>query len=130
MKSGETLSVWLSAEDRWRLEEASAIAGYKRLSTYVRDRALGQDERDGARARSEEARHRLEVQRRLADLETDQQAILGGLAMLLALAEKRSDAGDVVNAWARAVSAQDGLAKVAPELSKALAQFDSSWEGS
>ena len=130
MKPGESLSVWLSVEDRRRLEEAATIAGYSRLSQYVRDRALGADEHRGARARAQEWEHRQDVEARLAKLERGQDAVLNALGMLLALTRKRSesDAREISVAWQRAGSAKQALASVAPELVDGLAQFNGDWQ--
>ena len=39
-KNGSAIAVWFSDEERLRLEEASALAGYKHLSTYIKDRTF------------------------------------------------------------------------------------------
>ncbi|MFP7072910.1 conjugal transfer protein TraA, partial [Xanthomonas hortorum pv. gardneri] len=40
MSSGKSIPVWYSEEDRRRVEEAAALAGYKHLSKYIRDKSL------------------------------------------------------------------------------------------
>lgn len=44
MSGGGSIPVWFSEEDRRRVEEAAALAGYRHLSKYIRDRTLGRGE--------------------------------------------------------------------------------------
>ena len=46
----KTLPIRFNDEQTARLEEAAALAGYKHLSTYVRDRALATDRSGGRQA--------------------------------------------------------------------------------
>ena len=39
-KKGSAIPIWFSVEERKRLEEGAAIAGYKHLSTYIKDRVF------------------------------------------------------------------------------------------
>ena len=43
----KTLPIRLNDEQEARLEQAAALAGYKHLSTYVRDRALASEKSSG-----------------------------------------------------------------------------------
>ncbi|WP_143044997.1 hypothetical protein [Variovorax sp. YR216] len=128
MKSGETLSVWLSAEDRRRLEEACAIAGYQHLSRYVRDKALGKDG-DAQRNRSDEWQHRRDVDQRLTELERKQAGTNAMLAALLVLARRRATTGELselVAATRRSDSSASVLSSLAPELADVVARLSKS----
>ena len=91
MRSGETLSVWLSTEDRRRLEEGCAIAGYSRLSKYVRDRVLGRLEYVGGRVVGAEWQHWRLIEDRLAQIEQVQGEILEAVRHMLAIENRRAD---------------------------------------
>lgn len=128
MKSGETLSVWLSAEDRSRLEEACAIAGYQHLSRYVREKALGKAG-DAQRHRSDEWQHRREVDQRLTELERMQAKGNAMLAALLALARRRATTGELnelVAVTYRSESPASVLSSLAPELADVVARLSKS----
>lgn len=40
-KKGSAVPIWFSEEERRRLEEGAAVAGYKHLSTYIKDKVFG-----------------------------------------------------------------------------------------
>jgi hypothetical protein len=121
MKTGESLSIWLSTEDRRRLEEACAIAGYSHLSRYVRERAL--DRIDASRSlRSgqgfDEWQHAQPGNTGLTELAQSQKSIELMLAMLLGLARRKTTTVefDEVMAAAASRAGNDVLSAVAPEL--------------
>lgn len=125
MKGGESLSVWLSSEDRRRLEEACAVAGYSHLSRYVRDKAL---DRLDAYSRVGSGLGRRDLWRLdnsdadLAELSRSHRTMKLMLAMLLGLARQRATASDI-NALAAAAARtteEDALDAFAPELAAVM----------
>jgi hypothetical protein len=39
-KKGSAVPIWFSENERYRLEEGAALAGYKHLSTYIKDKVF------------------------------------------------------------------------------------------
>ena len=86
MNNGKAIPVWYSQEDRRRLEEAAALAGYRHLSTYIRDKSLGYDsQRASVRDSVDAWADRQELAGRLADIERSQSRAQALLAVLLFL---------------------------------------------
>lgn len=84
MSSGKSIPVWYSEEDRRRVEEAAALAGYKHLSKYIRDKSLDRgSHRESGRDSMEAWADRQELVGRLAEIERSQKGAHALLAMLL-----------------------------------------------
>lgn len=89
----QIISVRYTTEEKQRLEEAAALAGYDALAAYIRDRSLaragsggnGMDAFSGSAALSPV----------LFDLQRLQAHQSGMLAILLALTVRRSTSGDL-----------------------------------
>lgn len=127
MSSGKAIPVWYSEEDRRRLEEAAALAGYKHLSKYIRDKSLGRDgHREFGRDSMEAWADRQELAGRLAEIERCQTTSQALLAMLLFLARKKATTGEfnelVLSCESAGVPA-DMLATTLPELAALLTRF-------
>ncbi|MBS7776853.1 conjugal transfer protein TraA [Acidovorax sp. CCYZU-2555] len=128
MKSGgSSIPVWYVEEDRRRVEEACALAGYRHLSKYIRDKSLGRD------AREEPHRDRLQtwadhqdLVHRLGEIERAQRQAHALLAMLLFLLQKRATAAEtreLLLACESARTQSDILAASVPELASILTRF-------
>ncbi|MES2898668.1 MAG: hypothetical protein V4723_03015 [Pseudomonadota bacterium] len=130
MEKGSPVSLWLSEDDRRRLDEAAALAGYRHVSTYIRDRVMGRisphlgaglgaahsaglawpGEADG-------------VREQIADLDRRQRSMHAISAMLLFLVRSRSTTGEVSELLAachRAEGIEALLADAFPQLAHAL----------
>ncbi|WP_250504597.1 hypothetical protein [Caballeronia sp. AZ7_KS35] len=95
MSTGKSIPVWFSEEDRRRVEEAAALAGYKHLSAYIRDKAMSRDsQRDAARDSMETWAERQELNGRLAEIERSQTTSHTLLAALLFLVRKKATTGE------------------------------------
>ena len=120
MSAGKSVSVWYLEDERNRIEQAAALAGYSHVSKYIRDRSL---DRSDPRAGVEEWVDRQEFAERLEALERGLQSMQTMMAMLLALARQRSTAGQVhelAAAMAGSRSAKEVIATMAPELASEL----------
>ncbi|QCU27873.1 conjugal transfer protein TraA [Burkholderia pseudomallei] len=96
MSTGKSIPVWFTDEDRSRVEEAAALGGYKHLSTYLRDKALGRDGHSGTCRDSMEAwAERQELIGRVVEFERNQKATHTLLAMLLSLVRNKATTGEV-----------------------------------
>lgn len=126
MSSGKAIPVWYSEDDRLRVEEAAALAGYKHLSKYIRDKSLDRgDHRETHCDSIEEWADRQELVGRLAEIEHSQKSSQALLAMLLFLARKRATTGEyneLVLACENAGVPGDMLATTLPELDSLLAR--------
>lgn len=89
---GKSVSVWFSEEERVKVEQAAAIAGYKHLSRYIKDKSL---ERVSSRESMEAWAERQEVSGRLADLEGMQGVNRLLLEMVIFMLRKKSTAGEI-----------------------------------
>ena len=127
MDTGKSIPVWFTEEDRRRVEEAAALAGYKHLSKYIRDRAMGRDsQREAARDSMEVWAERQELSGRLAEIERGQRAAHALLAMLLFLVRKKATTGEfneLVVACEHAGVPADFLTALAPELASLVGRF-------
>ena len=127
MNGSQSVSVWYSEQDRRRLEEAAALAGYRHLSKYIRDKSLsrrdpGELGRDSLDAWAE----REELAGRLADIERSQRSASALLAMLLFLVRNRATAGEMHQlflACEKSTEPGDVLAAALPELAPLLGRF-------
>jgi len=124
MSNGKAIPVWYSEEDRREVEDAAALAGYKHLSKYIRDKSL-------SRGGDQEASHdsvqawadRQEFVDRLTEIERAQKTSQALLAMLLFLARKKATTGEfneMVLACEYASVPADMLAAAVPELAELL----------
>ncbi|MGY2492759.1 conjugal transfer protein TraA [Cupriavidus sp. CP313] len=127
MSSGKPIPVWYSEEDRRRVEEAAALAGYKHLSKYIRDRSLGRGGYlEAGRDSTQTWADRQELVGRLAEIERSHKASHALLAMLLFLARKKATTGEfneLVLACESAGVPADVLATTLPELAALLTRF-------
>lgn len=95
MRDGKAIPIWFTDEDRNKLEEAAALAGYKHLSKYIRDKALGRGagvENRGSVGAWAEAQ---ELNGRIAEVGQRQRRTEALLAFLVFLARKKATAGEV-----------------------------------
>lgn len=125
---GSAIPVWYPEEDRRRVEEACALAGYRHLSKFIRDRSLGRDGREEAhRDRIQTWADHQELVQRLAEVEHDQRQAQALLAMLLFLLQKRATAAETHELQLACESARtqaDLLAAAAPELARLVTRFN------
>ncbi len=126
MSIGKAIPVWYSDEDRRRVEEAAALAGYKHLSKYIRDKSLGRDGQHQAVQDSLQAwADRQELISRLAETERSQRVAHALLAMLLFLVQRKATAAEVhalLCACENASVATD-LLDTMPQLAELLRRF-------
>jgi hypothetical protein len=125
MSKGGAIPVWFSIEDRSRVEEAAALAGYRHLSKYIRDRTLGRREQGVADPMQAWA-DREELVGRLAALQGGQAATQALLAVLLVLASSKAttrERSELRAACQSAVKAVDILVAATPELASLLLRF-------
>lgn len=128
MKSGgSAIPVWYAEEDRRKVEEACALAGYSHLSTYIRDRSLGRDGREQAHCdRLQMWADHQELVQSLADVENAQRQAQTLLAMLLFLVQKRATAAEIrelLHVCESARTHTDLLSASAPEFVRLLGRF-------
>jgi hypothetical protein len=127
MNDGKSISVWYTEDERRSLEQAAALAGYRHLSKYIRDKSLDSSgHRKAARDSVEVWAERQELGGRLAEIERDQKAVLALLAMLLFFVRKKATTGEVnelVLACETASAPAEVLAGVLPELAALLERF-------
>ena len=90
MSETKPIPIRFSKDERQRLEEAAVLAGYKHVSAYIRDRALGKD-RDDVEAWAA----RQEMSARLAALDHGQKSMQAALALILFLVKRKASTGDV-----------------------------------
>ena len=116
MSDGKSLSVWYTEDERRRIEEAAALAGYKHVSKYIRDKSL---ERRGQRDSVETWAEQQEFASRLAEIERNQKGMHAILAMLLFLVRKRATTGEInelILTCEKANMPKDALSICLPEL--------------
>ena len=127
MSTGKSIPVWFTDEDRRRVEEAAALAGYKHLSKYIRDKALDRGgQREATRDSMEAWAERQELIGRLAEIERSQKSAHALLAMLLFLMRKKATTGEfneLVLACEKAGVPAELLAASFPELASLIARF-------
>ncbi|WP_197343434.1 conjugal transfer protein TraA [Ralstonia pseudosolanacearum] len=127
MSTGKSIPVWFTDEDRRRVEEAAALAGYKHLSKYIRDKALDRGgQREATRDSMEAWAERQELIGRLAEIERSQKTAHAFLAMVLFLVRKKATTGEfneLVLACEKAGVPAELLAALFPELASLIARF-------
>lgn len=131
MSEGKSISVWYTADERRRLEDAAASAGYPHLSAYIRDKSLDRGglrsahqltPREGVEAWAE----RQELAGRLAEIERNQKGAQALLAMLLFLMRKKATTGEfneLILACEQAGVPAELLAASFPQLASLIARF-------
>ncbi|MGA3994298.1 conjugal transfer protein TraA [Ralstonia nicotianae] len=127
MSTGKSIPVWFTDEDRRRVEEAAALAGYKHLSKYIRDKSLDRgSQREATRDSMEAWAERQELIGRLAEIERSQKTAHALLAMLLFLMRKKATTGEfneLVLACEKAGVPAELLAASFPEIASLIARF-------
>ncbi len=130
-KSGRPVPIWFQHDDLLRLEEAAALSGYRHLSKYIRDRAMGRgDHRDTFHAGNsmQSAAWQHEVDGRLADIERNQQASITMQTALLSMMCSRTTTGDVNElraSLATGNSTEEILSRLMPELADIISRIRS-----
>ncbi|SAL60189.1 conjugal transfer protein TraA [Caballeronia humi] len=131
MNDGKSISVWYSEDERGRLEQAAALAGYRHLSKYIRDKSLdSSSHRKTARDSVQTWAEQEELGGRLAEIERAQKAAQALLAMLIFLVRKKATMGDInelVLVCENAGSPAEVLAGSLPELAAMLDRFTKDW---
>ncbi|WP_429498492.1 hypothetical protein ACQUFY_03290 [Robbsia andropogonis] len=124
MSTGKSIPVWFSDEDRGRVEEAAALGGYKHLSKYLRDKALGRScHSETCRDSMEAWAERQELIGRLAEIERKQKATHTLLATLLLLVHNKATIGKankLVLACENSRMPMDVLDATSPDLAASL----------
>ena len=127
MSTGSAIPVWYTQDDRQRLEEAAALAGYKHLSTYIRDRSLGRHgQLDAGQSSLQAWANHQQLNSVLAEIERGQRSTQALLIMLLFLAHRKATTGEVnalLLACDNAVLPADLMAQSLPKLADLLARF-------
>lgn len=129
MRDGKTVSIRYNDDELNRLEQAAAIAGYPKLSPYLRDKTLDKiglqnSGRDSLEAWSEKQ----ELTGRLAEIERTQHAANAMLTTLVYLVHRKattSEMSDLRAAVEHAGLSSSTLDKIAPELGKLIKQLQS-----
>jgi hypothetical protein len=127
-RTSKSVSVWYLPDDLSRIEQAAALAGYKNLSTFVREKSLN-------RARYDQSPRtdvlglvgQDELHDQMARLEAGQVTLQTLLSMVLALLAKKSttdELADLVSACERADAPGDILQARMPTLSAALDRLE------
>lgn len=126
MAKGNPIPIRYSPEDRRRLEEAAALAGYKHLSTYIHDKSLDRGpyrgERDSVAAWASEQ----ELFGRLETVERSQFAAQTLLAVLVYLVQRRAttaEVSDLVAACAKASDPVEIISALQPPLRDQLSRL-------
>lgn len=127
MNATKPIPIRYSDEERQRLEEAAALAGYKHLSKYIRDKSLDRgSQREATRDSMEAWAERQELIGRLAEIERSQKTAHALLAMLLFLVRKKATTGEfneLVLACEKAGVPAELLAASFPELASLIVRF-------
>jgi hypothetical protein len=126
MSNGKPIPIWFSEEDRRRVEEAATLAGYKHLSTYIRDKVLGRGDYRFRHDGMESWAGQQALSGRFAVIDRNLQTVQASLAMLLFLIRKKATTGDI-NELRTACHAlgvtDDPLEAIVPELAELLPHF-------
>lgn len=126
--TAKSVSVWYTEDERIRVEEAAALAGYKHLSKYIRDKSLDRgSHRESGHGSMQAWADRQELIGRLAEIERSQKTAHALLAMLLFLMRKKATTGEfnaLVLACQNAGVPADVLAVSMPELAALLIRLE------
>lgn len=126
MRSGGSIPVWFSEQDRRKVEEAAALAGYRHLSRYIRDRTLGR-QGDAGRDPVQAWAEREDLVDRLAAIhQTGQASTLALLAALLVLVAGKAttrERSELAASCQAAASPAEVITATFPELAAQLLRF-------
>lgn len=127
MNEAKPIPIRYSQDERQRLEQAAALAGYKHLSRYIRDKSL---DRLGSRGDSAESVEVWSARQALchdvAELVQGQQTTQVLLTIVLGLLRRKSTAGDLNELRAALVGGlqpQTLLSALVPELAEDLQKY-------
>lgn len=127
MSDGKSISVWYTEDERRRIEQAAVLAGYKHVSTYIRDKSLGKGSyRETVRDSIEGWAEKQELVARLTEIERSQKSAQALLTMLLFLIHKKAttkEVNELILAGEKAGVLTDMLSASMPELTKLLTRF-------
>ncbi|AIY44234.1 hypothetical protein LT85_p055 (plasmid) [Collimonas arenae] len=127
MADEKPLSVRYSADEKNRLEQAAALAGYKKLGPYIRDKSLDKiGHQSGGRDSLEMWAERQEITGRLAEIEATQKAANAMLTTLVYLVHRKATAGEISDLRAAVEYAglsSNVLDKIAPDIGKLIKQL-------
>jgi hypothetical protein len=120
VSNGKAIPVWYTEEDRPRLETAAAIAGYKHISKYIRDKSLNREsERDNI--------ERQEMLGTIFEMERTLKSTNAILAIMVGLLKRRASSGEITDLRAelihKSVSPEDMVTELLPEFSKIISQL-------
>jgi hypothetical protein len=127
MAQGRNVSVWYHPDELKMVEQAAVLAGYRKLSTYIRDRSLGRVRHDAGEAfQVDRWSDQQAAQVRLGEVEAAVKDVQALLAMQLSLLGKKASLGeirDLLVACKGADNPSDVLRVMAPELASAVAHL-------
>lgn len=127
MRDGKTVSIRYSDDELNRLELAAAIAGYPKLSPFLRDKTLDKiGQQNSGRNDLDTWAERQELIGRLAELDRSQQAANAMLTTLVYLVHRKATNGEMQDLRAaveHAGRSSSTLDKIAPELGKLIKQL-------
>jgi hypothetical protein len=126
MRAGGAIPVWFSEQDRRKVEEAAALAGYRHLSKYIRDRTLGRHDDEGrdpvqAWAAREDLVDRLAAIHRSGQAST--LALLASLLVLVASKATTRERSELAAACAAAANPAEVLSAAFPDLAAELTRL-------
>lgn len=129
MSDGKTVSIRYSDDELNRLEQAAVLAGYKKLSPYIRDKTLDKvGLQNSGRDSLESWSERQEITGRLAEIERTQNAANAMLTTLVYLVHRKATTGEMSDfraAVEHAGLSSSTLDKIAPELGQLIKQLQS-----
>jgi len=117
---GKTIPIRFNTEQLARVEEAAALAGYKHLSTYIRDRVLD-PEKGGRRADIDNWAEQQRVLGLLENITQEQsrnRTILTIAVYLLRQGTAQGKVNDLRAQLKHLISSDDALAALLPELAE------------
>lgn len=127
MTDGKTVSIRYTSDELNRLEQAAILAGYSKLSPYIRDKSLDKiGFQNTGRDSFEFWSERQEITGRLAEIERTQHAANAILTTLLYLVHRKATTGEMSDLRAALEFAgmpSSLLEKIAPELGQLIKQL-------
>lgn len=127
MADAKPFPVRYSDDEKNRLEQAAALAGYKKLGTYIRDKSLDKiGQQSSGRDSLEAWAERQEIIGRLAEIERTQKATNAMLTTLVYLAHRKATTGEINDLRAAVEYAgvsSSALDKLTPELGQLIKQL-------
>ncbi len=125
-KKGSAIPIWFSGPERQRLEEGAALAGYKHLSTYIKDRVFARgDCRTSLDVNGMDSGSDMELATRLDVLMTDQAQVKAMLSFLMLTAARELSSSsklELVRRLSSAKSEEDVFLSLG-DLGKAIEVF-------